>query len=85
VVVVLEAPDDVIRKRMLARHRVDDKPDIIDRRIKEFRDESALLSNWWGHENFVKVDASASIPSVSSQIVSGIEDSVAKRGFKQRQ
>jgi adenylate kinase len=85
VVVVLEAPDDVIRKRMLARHRVDDKPDIIDRRIREFREQAALLADWSGRTNFVKVDASASIPNVSSQIVAGIEESVAKRGFKQRE
>ena len=84
VVVLLEAPDDVIRKRMLARHRVDDKPEIIDRRIKEFREQASLLADWWGHTNLVKVDASASIPAVSSSIVSGIEESAAKRGFKQR-
>ena len=84
VVVLLEAPDDVIRKRMLARRRVDDQAEIIDRRIKEFHEQASLLADWWGHTNLVKVDASASIPAVSSQIVSGIEDSNVKRGFKER-
>jgi adenylate kinase len=84
IVVVLEASDDVIRKRMLARHRVDDKPEIIDRRIKEFRDEAALLAGWWGHANYVRVDGNASIANVSSQIVAGIEEVMSKRTFKQR-
>jgi len=84
VVVVLEAPDDVIRKRMLARRRVDDKPEIIDRRIKEFREQAALLADWWGHTNFVKVDATGSIAAVSSQILSGIDEAMSKRTFKQR-
>jgi adenylate kinase len=84
VVVVLDASDDVIRKRMMARHRVDDKPDIIDRRIREFRDEATLLAKWWGHENFVTVNANASIPNVSTQILAGIEEAMSKRTFKQR-
>ena len=46
IVVVLDAPDDVIRKRMIVRERADDKPEIIDRRIREFRDEAALLAGW---------------------------------------
>jgi adenylate kinase len=84
VVVVLDASDDVIRKRMLSRHRADDKPDIINRRIKEFRDEASLLADWWGHENFVRVNAEASIPDVSSQILAGVEEAMSKRTFKQR-
>src|SRR5512133_1988232 len=48
VVVVLDAPDDVIRKRMLARRRADDKPEIIERRIQEFRTQASLLAGWAG-------------------------------------
>jgi adenylate kinase len=73
VVVVLDAPDDVIRKRMMARRRADDKPEIIDRRIREFRNEAALLAGWAGQTRVVRVDATASIADVSKQIVSGLE------------
>ena len=79
VVVVLEAPDDVIRKRMLARGRADDKPEIIGRRIKEFRDQAALLAGWAGHTQVVRVNADAKIADVSAQIVAGLEDAWSKQ------
>ena len=79
VVVVLDAPDDVIRKRMLGRKRVDDKPEIIERRIQNFRKEAALLSGWAGHTNVVRVNADASIGDVSKQIVAGLEDTWSKQ------
>ena len=47
-VVVLDGPHDVIRKRMTARGRANDKPEIIDRRIRDFRDEASLSSGWAG-------------------------------------
>ena len=79
VVVVLEAPDEVIRKRMLARGRADDKPENIDRRIKEFRNEASLLAGWAGHTHVVRVNASAAVGDVSKQILSGLEEFWSKQ------
>jgi adenylate kinase len=79
VVVVLDAPDDVIRKRMVARGRADDKPEIIDRRIREFRNEAAMLAGWAGQTHVVRVNADASVGIVSSQIVAGLEDTWSKQ------
>lgn len=79
VVVVLQAPDDVIRKRMLARGRADDKPEIIDRRIQDFRREASLLAGWVGQTRVVRVDSTASVAQVSTQIVSGLEDVWSKQ------
>jgi adenylate kinase len=84
VVVVLDAPDDVIRKRMLARHRVDDKPENIDRRIQEFRHEAALLTGWAAKTHIVRVNADASIANVSQQILAGLEDAWSKHEFHPR-
>jgi adenylate kinase len=78
-VVVLDAPDDVIRKRMIARGRADDKPEIIDRRIREFRDEAALLAGWAGQTSVVRVNSNAKITQVSTQIVAGLEDAWSKQ------
>jgi len=85
VVVVLDAPDEVIRKRMLARRRADDTPEIIDRRVREFRNEAALLVGWVGATRIVRVNADASIANVSTQIVAGLEDAWSKHEFKARQ
>ena len=84
VVVVLDAPDDVIRKRMLARRRADDKPEIIDRRIRDFRNEAALLVGWAGETRMVRVNADASIADVSTHIVAGLEDAWSKGVLKSR-
>ena len=79
VVVVLEVPDEVLRKRMLARHRADDQPANIDRRIREFRDEAALLEGWAGHTRVVRVNANDSVGNVSKQIVAGLEATASAR------
>ena len=84
IVVLLEASDDVIRKRMHARHRVDDKPGIIEQRINEFRNEALLLTAWAGESRVVRVNANAGIPSVSAQIVAGLEDAWSNPPLQQR-
>ena len=71
VVVVLDVPDDVIRKRMLARRRVDDKPEIIERRIREFRHEASLLIGWAGQTHVVRVNANARLAEVSERSCRG--------------
>jgi adenylate kinase len=78
VVVVLEIADDVVRKRMRSRGRADDKPEIIEARIREFRDEAALLAGWAGQTRVVRVNADAKIADVSAQIVAGLEEAWSK-------
>jgi adenylate kinase len=84
VVVVLEVPDEIIRKRMMARGRADDKPEIIDRRIREFRDEAALLAGWAGKTRVVRVNANAKVADISAQIAAGLEDAWSKTASEQR-
>jgi adenylate kinase len=84
VVVVLDAPDDVLRKRMIARGRADDKPEIIDRRIREFRAEAAMLAGWAGQTRVVRVDSNSAVPQVSTQIVKGLEEAWAKQMSEQK-
>jgi adenylate kinase len=84
VVVVLDAPDDVIRKRMLARRRADDKPEIIDRRIQEFRNQASLLAGWAGQTHVVRVDAKGSVGDVSKRIVTGLEETWSQQKAGQR-
>ena len=84
IVVVLDVPDDVIRKRMDARGRADDKPEIIERRIREFRNEAALLAGWAGQTRVVRVNADAAAADVSRKIVAGLEDAWSKPMAEQR-
>lgn len=73
VVVVLDASDDVIRKRMRSRKRADDKPENIERRIQDYRHEAALLVGWAGQTHIIRVNADASIHDVSKQILAGLQ------------
>jgi len=84
VVVVLDAPNDVIRKRMLARKRVDDKPENIDRRIREFRVESAMLAGWAGKTRVVRVDATRTPAEISAVILAGLEEAWQPEKFQER-
>jgi adenylate kinase len=67
-VVMLDAPDEVVRKRMLARHRIDDTFEIIDRRLGDYHAECQFLINWYRPENLLRVDATQTIPRVFQQI-----------------
>ena len=68
---------------MMSRGRADDKPEIIDRRIGEFRDEAALLSGWAGQTSVVRVNSEAKITQVSTQIVAGLEDAWSKKASQE--
>jgi adenylate kinase len=84
VVIVLDAPDEVIRKRMLGRRRVDDKPENIDRRIQEFRTEAALLAGWAGRTRVVRVNATRTLTQISAEILAGLDEAWQPEKFQER-
>ncbi len=84
-VILLESPDDVVTKRMLKRRRADDAPEIIQRRLAEYHEDSKFLSSWYQTENVMRVDATPSIEIVAAQIDRLIEDALEKKSFSTRQ
>ena len=84
IVVILEVPDDVQRQRMKARKRVDDTPENIDRRIREYRDLGAAAEKWYGTGNTVRVDGTGTIQNVALAINQQIDNVRAKKGFAVR-
>ena len=83
VAVVLQVPDEVVRKRMTTRGRTDDDPVNIDRRIREFREQAALLDGWVAHTSIVRVNADAPAADVSKQILTGLENIWSKQAAGQ--
>jgi adenylate kinase len=67
-VVMLDAPDDVVRKRMLARHRIDDNAEIINGRLSDYHAQSEFLTDWYGSEKLLRVDATQPIAQVFQQL-----------------
>jgi adenylate kinase len=78
-VVMLDAPDEVVRRRMLARHRVDDTVEIVDRRLSDYQAERQLLIDWYTPENLLRVDATQAIPQVFRQIDHLITENVINK------
>lgn len=81
VVVVIEAPDSVLRERMRARRRADDTPDNIDRRIREYRELGVFTENWYGSDNTVRVDGTGTVQNVASAIAQQIDLVRSKKGL----
>jgi adenylate kinase len=67
-VVMLDAPDDVVRKRMLTRHRVDDNLEIINRRLSDYHAQSEFLIDWYGSTKLLHVDATQPVAQVFQQL-----------------
>lgn len=83
-VVVLNVADDVVRRRLAARGRVDDRPEWIERRLQEFHADFEFLSQWYTADNLLSVDAGQSIPQVERQVVNAVEEAMARRSFAVR-
>lgn len=83
-VILLEVSDDVVKQRLLGRRRADDKPEIIDARIAQYRTDAQMLSKWYTQENVLRVDASQTIAEVAGQIDRLIADALARKSFGKR-
>lgn len=84
IVILLDAPDDVLKTRMEMRHRADDTEATIERRIREYRELGRLAAAWYGAENLLRVDASAPVATVTARVVEQIEEADTTTGFKVR-
>ncbi|HYP13444.1 MAG TPA: nucleoside monophosphate kinase [Bryobacteraceae bacterium] len=80
-VVVIDAPDAVVRSRMSSRGRADDAPENIERRIREYRDVGAFTEKWYGPENTVRVDGTGTIQSVALAIERQMDAARTSRGL----
>jgi adenylate kinase len=79
IVVIIEAPDNVIRERMKRRRRADDTPDNIERRIREYRQLGAFTEKWYGSDRTVRVDGTGSIQTVALAISQQIDNARSKK------
>lgn len=83
-VILLEVPDDVVKKRLLGRRRADDKPEIIDARIAQYRTDSEMLTKWYAQGNVLRVDAGKPVAEVAGQIDRLIADALTPKSFGHR-
>jgi adenylate kinase len=73
-IVVINAPEEVLRNRMERRGRSDDKkPGNIERRLRDYREVGRVVEQWYGSERIVRVDGTGTPQDVAQRIASGIE------------
>ncbi|MEH2218005.1 MAG: adenylate kinase [Nostoc sp.] len=68
-VVNLDAPDDVVVERLLARGRKDDTEEVIRRRLQVYRDETAPLIDYYrDRQKLLTVNGNQSQEEVTSEL-----------------
>lgn len=83
VVIQLDVPDDVVRKRLAKRQREDDTADEIERRLKDYHREMDMVRAYYPQANIWTIDGTKSPEYVSRTIQTILEDELPKRTPKQ--
>jgi adenylate kinase len=75
VVIYLDVPDNLARDRMRTRHRADDSPENIDRRLSEYHRDAQVLMSHYPPAQLHKIDGSGD----ARHVWRAIEDALAAR------
>jgi adenylate kinase len=76
-VVHLKAPDEVVRARMMSRRRADDKPEIIDARLAEYRRDEGAVLELFPADRVIAIDGTPAEKDVTKALL----DALAKFAF----
>jgi adenylate kinase len=71
-VILIDAPDEVLRERMMARGRSDDTPESIDKRLAIYHEETEPLIAYYGPK-VLTIDGVGEIADVAERIRKSIE------------
>ena len=83
-VVILNVPEAVSRERLTRRKRANDKPDNIERRLRDYQEVGRLVEQWYGTGRIVRVDGTGTPAEVTLRITEGIDDLKPAKSFKVR-
>ncbi len=68
-VVYIEVPDDEVKRRLLARGRMDDRPEVIENRLRVYREQTQPLIDYYREKGIlVEVDGVGTIDEVTERI-----------------
>lgn len=68
-VIYLNVPDDEIKKRLLNRGRLDDKPEVIENRIKVYREQTQPLIEFYKNKGILyEIDGIGAIEEITKRI-----------------
>ncbi|MBD1861011.1 adenylate kinase [Trichocoleus desertorum] len=70
----LDAPDNVLMRRSIARQRSDDTPEVIQHRIESFRDYTMPMLDYYEHrDRLLKINSNQSIEQVHQEILQHLQ------------
>ena len=78
-VVYLNLPDQILEERLLARKRVDDKPQIIENRIRVYHEETEPLLEYYEKQGkLITIDGTGSLDEVKNRIKQYVPELIAE-------
>lgn len=75
-VVYLDAPESMVRERLLGRGRADDTPEIIDERLRLYHQVTEPVVGVYKERtdiNFIHIDATKRIEDIQDDIIAGLQ------------
>jgi adenylate kinase len=75
IAIYLQVPDEIIEKRLLARKRADDTPEIIKKRLHVYHSETAPLLDYYREQNkLITADNPGDPAAVAQQIMEKLKE-----------
>ncbi len=79
IVIQIDLPDDVVKERLKKRQRADDKPELIEERLKNYHREMDMIRSYYPQANIWTIDGDKPIAEVSGTIEAILNDEMPKR------
>ncbi len=68
-VIYIDVPEDEVKRRLLNRGRLDDKPEVIEHRLKVFKEQTYPLVSYYERKGkLVRIDGLGSVEEVTRRI-----------------
>jgi adenylate kinase len=78
IVIQIDLPDDVARQRLKDRRRADDKPELIEERLKNYHREMDLIRSYYPQANIWTINGDKPVAEVSTTIEAILKDEMPK-------
>lgn len=78
IVIQIDLPDDVARQRLKKRRRPEDKPELIEERLKNYHREMDMIRSYYPQANIWTINGNKPIAEVSSTIEAILNDEMPK-------
>jgi adenylate kinase len=78
IVIQIDLPDDVVKARLKKRQRADDKPELIEERLKNYHREMDMIRSYYPQANIWTINGDKPVKEVSGTIEAILKDEMPK-------